>query len=58
MGVGLYTAIAFTYQFHLVGTESWGQNVPPLTTHIIKSSKEKIMRLSINAGSENASLNL
>ena len=50
--------LLFTYQFHLVGTESWGQNVPPLPPHIIKSSKEIIMGLSINTGSENASLTL
>ena len=47
-----YCSIAFTYQFHFVGTESWRQNVSPLPPHIITSGKDKLMCLSINTGSE------
>ena len=49
---------AFTYQFHLVGTESWRQSVPPLPPNIITSGKYKLMRLSINIGSKKALLSL
>ena len=58
MVYALHCSIPFTYQFHLVGTESWRQNVPPLLPNFILSEKEKLIDLSINLGCENASLAL
>ena len=55
MVYALRCSIPFTYQLHLLGTESWRQSVSPLPPHIITSRKHKLMCLSINMGSEKAS---
>ena len=48
----------FTYQFHFVCTECWRHNMPPLPPHIITGGKNKLVDLSINMGSEKATLTL
>ena len=45
----------FTYQFHLVGTESWSQNASPFPPHIALGANNEIMDLSINTGKKKTS---